>query len=100
MGSNPSDWTEARIWFQKTGRVKFISHLDLTRCFARAFTRARIPLWYTEGFNPRPYMNFSMPLTLGVEGMREAVDIRMQGECHRLKLGKNWQPLCRRTLKS
>lgn len=77
MGSYPEDWTDVRVWFSKTGRAKYISHLDLTRCFGRAMARARIPLWYTEGFNPRPYMNFSMPLTLGVEGMREALDLRM-----------------------
>ncbi|MCQ2486615.1 MAG: TIGR03936 family radical SAM-associated protein [Clostridia bacterium] len=68
---------EIRIRFFKTGRAKYISHLDLVRFFGRAFKRAGIPLWYTEGFNPRPYMNFSMPLTLGAEGLNEAVDIRL-----------------------
>lgn len=71
---------EVRVRFRKTGKAKYISHLDLTRCFGRAITRARIPLWYTEGFNPRPYMNFSMPLTLGVEGMAEAMDLRIEGD--------------------
>lgn len=69
---------EIRIRFSKTGTAKYISHLDLMRCFSRAFARADIPLWYTEGFNPRPYLNFTMPLSLGVEGLREAVDIRLE----------------------
>ena len=47
---------DVRIRFAKTGKAKYISHLDLTRCFARAIFRAKIPLWFTEGFNPRPYM--------------------------------------------
>jgi len=71
---------ELRIRFSKTGVAKYISHLDLMRCFSRAMVRAEIPLWYTEGFNPRPYMNFSMPLSLGVEGLQECVDIRMEGD--------------------
>ena len=68
----------ARIFFSKTGDAKYISHLDLMRCFSRAMTRADIPLWYTEGFNPRPYMNFAMPLSLGMEGLMEILDIRTE----------------------
>lgn len=68
---------DVRIRFSKTGKAKYISHLDLMRCFSRAFIRAKIPLWFTEGFNPRPYMNFTSPLTLGAESVSEAVDIRL-----------------------
>lgn len=56
--------------------MRYISHLDLMRCFSRAIVRAKIPLWYTEGFNPRPYMNFALPLSLGIDSICEAVDIR------------------------
>ena len=71
---------EVRIRFSKTGKAKYISHLDMMRCFSRAFFRAKIPLWFTEGFNPRPYMNFTSPLTLGAESLAEAVDIRLEDE--------------------
>lgn len=66
-----------RIWFTKKDASKYISHLDLTRCLIRAFRRTDIPLWYTEGFNPHPYLVFGLPLPLGVEGMREVLDIRL-----------------------
>lgn len=69
-----------RIWFSKTGRVKYVSHLDIMRCMTRAVRRAEIPLWYTEGFNPHPYLNFLQPLPLGVEGMNEPLDIRIEGD--------------------
>lgn len=69
-----------RIWFEKTGDVKYISHLDLMRCFTRAIRRAQIPLWFTEGFNPRPYMQFALPLSLGMQSVCESVDIRIEGE--------------------
>lgn len=71
---------EVRIRFSKTDRLKYISHLDINRAMSRAFKRAEIPLWYTEGFNPHPYMSFSLPLSLGVESMCESVDIRLVGE--------------------
>lgn len=68
---------EVRLRFCKQGRLKYISHLDINRAMARAFSRAEIPLWYTEGFNPHPYMSFSLPLSLGVESLCESVDIRL-----------------------
>ncbi|MCR5208335.1 MAG: TIGR03936 family radical SAM-associated protein [Eubacterium sp.] len=68
---------EVRIRFAKTGRAKYISHLDINRAFQRAFSRAEINLRYTEGFNPHPYMSFSLPLSLGVESLCENVDIRL-----------------------
>ena len=69
-----------RIWYKKYGTAKFISHLDLYRCLCRAVRRAGIPLWYTEGFNPRPYLNILMALPLGQEADCEPVDIRIEGE--------------------
>ncbi|MDE6767267.1 MAG: TIGR03936 family radical SAM-associated protein [Eubacterium sp.] len=71
---------EVRLRFAKQGRLKYISHLDINRAMARAFKRAEIPLWYTEGFNPHPYMSFSLPLSLGVESLCESVDIRIIDE--------------------
>lgn len=68
---------EVRLRFSKTGQAKYISHLDTNRVFSRAFARAKTNLWYTQGFNPRPYMSFSLPLSLGVESFCENVDIRI-----------------------
>lgn len=66
-----------RIWFEKKGSAKYISHLDLTRCMSRALRASALPVWYTEGFNPRVYMTFGMPLSLGITGKRECMDIRL-----------------------
>lgn len=66
-----------RVWFSKTGTAKYISHLDLTRCMSRALKLSRLPVWYTEGFNPHIYMTFAMPLSLGASGLRECMDIRL-----------------------
>lgn len=66
-----------RVWFTKLGQAKYISHLDINRCMDRAIRRAQLPLWFTEGYNPHPYMTFSAPLPLGVESMCESMDIRI-----------------------
>ena len=69
-----------RVWFHKTGPIRYISHLDLMRTMTRAVRRSRIPLWYTEGFNPHPYMTFALPLSLGMQSECESMDIRIEGE--------------------
>ena len=66
-----------RIWFEKKGAARYISHLDLTRNMARGLKLSGLPVWYTEGFNPRIYMTYAMPLSLGVAGERECMDIRL-----------------------
>ncbi|MGN0524832.1 TIGR03936 family radical SAM-associated protein [Eubacterium sp.] len=68
---------EIRLRFSKTGQAKYISHLDTNRVFSRAFARAKLNLWFTQGFNPHPYMSFSLPLSLGVESLCENVDIKI-----------------------
>ena len=69
-----------RVWIKKEGRAKYISHLDMNRCFTRAVRRADLHLWYTEGFNPHPYLNFLTPLSLGQESDGEPLDIRMEDD--------------------
>lgn len=69
-----------RIFFSKTDRAKYISHLDLYGVVQRSIKRAKLPVWYTEGFNPRMYVQFMLPLSLGQEGLREAADFRLLEE--------------------
>lgn len=71
------DFTTVRITFQKTGAARYISHLDVNRTMIRALRRAGLPIWYTEGFNKHPYVTFAAPLSLGFEGERETMDVRL-----------------------
>ncbi|MDE6723388.1 MAG: TIGR03936 family radical SAM-associated protein [Eubacterium sp.] len=80
---------EVRLIFSKTDRCKYISHLDINRCMSRALSRAGIPLWFTEGFNPHPYMSFSLPLSLGVESYCESVDLRITGDISNQEIKDN-----------
>jgi radical SAM-linked protein len=66
-----------RIKFSKTGKLKYISHLDLNRTVQKIFVRAQIPIWYTEGFNPIPKIVFASPLSLGSESVCEFMDIKL-----------------------
>jgi len=67
-----------RICFSKSGKAKYISHLDLMRTMTRVLRRAQIPLWYTEGFSKHPYITFAAPLSLGYVGECEYMDFRLE----------------------
>lgn len=77
-----------RLWIKKEGRAKYISHLDMNRCFTRAVRRAKLDLWYTEGFNPHPYLYFLAPLSLGQESDGEPLDIRMLDDTPNEEIGR------------
>jgi radical SAM-linked protein len=64
-----------RLLFSKNPQIKYISHLDLSLTWERALRRAQIPLAYSQGFNPRPKMQFASGLPLGTSGTSEIVDI-------------------------
>lgn len=66
-----------RAVFEKKGRAKYISHLDLNRCMLRTFRRSGLPIWYTEGFNPHPYYSFALALSLGYESGCEILDFNL-----------------------
>ncbi len=75
-----------RIWFKKVDACKYISHLDLNRTVTRAIRRAQIPLWHTEGFNPHPFITFPLPISLGIDGLRECMDIRIIDDAYDIDL--------------
>jgi radical SAM-linked protein len=51
--------------FTKGEPVRFVSHLDLMRCFERAMRRSEFPVGYSQGFNPRPRLSFASALSVG-----------------------------------
>lgn len=68
-----------RLTFSKTGRARFISHLDLMKVFQRAFYRAELPLKYSQGFNPHAYVSIALPLSVGQAGLCEQLDMGVSG---------------------
>ena len=64
-----------RFRFTKRGDARFLGHHDLVRSLERMTRRARLPLVWSQGFNPRPRIAFAQALALGIEGLREIVEI-------------------------
>ncbi len=66
-----------RVKFSRGDELKFISHLDLMRCWERALRRAQVPLAYSEGFTPHPRISLGVPLALGVTSEAELMDVNL-----------------------
>lgn len=67
-----------RLLFEKTGDAVWLSHLDLMRVFQRAFKRADIMIWHSQGFSPRAYVSIALPLPVGSESGCEILDFEIQ----------------------
>ncbi len=66
-----------RVRFAKTGLLRWISHRDLANLWERIGRRAELPFSMTEGFNPKPRMQFPSALSLGVESLDEVLDLEL-----------------------
>ncbi len=66
------------IRFAIRGDLRFISHHDTMRLFARALARSRLPLKYSEGFNPHLRMSLPLPRSVGMASDADLLVIDLQ----------------------
>lgn len=69
-----------RIFFSKTGALRYIGHLDLNTIWERGTRRAGLPLAYSQGFHPQPKIHFASALPLGFASRGEVLDMRLNEE--------------------
>ncbi|MFA6899085.1 MAG: TIGR03936 family radical SAM-associated protein [Desulfurivibrionaceae bacterium] len=62
-----------KLTYSRLGNARLLSHLELLQVFFRAFSRAKLPLNFSQGFNPTPKVSFSPALPLGTESLAEVV---------------------------
>jgi radical SAM-linked protein len=65
-----------RITFSKKGPARYLSHLELVRCFVRAFKRAGVSLAYSKGYHPMPKLSFASALPVGTESLQEILEVQ------------------------
>jgi radical SAM-linked protein len=65
------------VSYAQKGPARFLSHLEVVRVFERAFRRASLPLKLSQGFNPRPYLWFALPLPVGTAGRSEYLVVEL-----------------------
>jgi radical SAM family uncharacterized protein/radical SAM-linked protein len=81
-GTAPHDFVQGepvryRLILDRLMPAILTGHLDWVRALPRIVRRAGLPAWYTEGFHPKPRMEFPPALPLGAASLDEAVDIAL-----------------------
>ena len=66
--------------FRETGALTYVSHLDINRAVMRGLVKSKLPLYYTEGFNPIPKLTFASPLSVGCGGENELARFKIVEE--------------------
>ena len=70
------------VIFEKSERLRHIGHLDLMRAMQRALRRSGLPIAFSQGFNPHVLLNFAAPLSVGMPGKREIMEVPLsKGVC-------------------
>lgn len=69
-----------RLEITKGEEIRYISHLDYASAMERAIIRAKLPVAYSEGFNPHMKLSFASALAVGVTSQAEYVDIECKEE--------------------
>lgn len=58
--------------------MQFLSHLEVLKTWEQIFRREQIPMIYSEGFNPRPKMNFALPLAVGIQALHDYLEVEVE----------------------
>lgn len=66
-----------RLALIKGDDTKYVGHLDFGRALEKALRRAKLPVAYSEGFNPHMKISFGPALAVGVSSCAEYADIEM-----------------------
>lgn len=75
MSAKSSKKWRLRITYSVDGPLRYASHLEMMRVWERSARRARLPLAYSGGFNPRPQIQIAAALPVGFAGDAEVVDL-------------------------
>lgn len=78
-----------RLFYKKSGPLRFVSHLDMNRFMTRIIRLSKVPVWYTEGFNKHPYITFALPLSLSFNSEYEVMDFRLDDDEFPIENAKN-----------
>ena len=65
------EYVQTVFTYEKKGRAIYNSHIAVMRQFEMAFQRSGLDVLFTQGFNPKPKMEFLNPITMGVTGENE-----------------------------
>ena len=69
---------KAWVIFSLSARLRHIGHLDLMRALQRSLRRSGLPVAYSQGFNPHILLSLAAPLSVGMWGEHEVMEIVLE----------------------
>jgi len=66
-----------RLKYKKEQNMKFLSHLELIKTVERIFRRMQLPMVFSQGFSPKPKINYAAPLPVGVSSECDYLDVEL-----------------------
>lgn len=73
----PVQNTKYRMIVDKTGDLRYISHLDFQSTLIKIIKRTGLEVAYSEGFNPSPKISLGVALPLFTQSISEIVDFEL-----------------------
>lgn len=64
-----------RVFYEKKGISKFISHKNLCKIIERALRRIDFPFKFSEGYSPHTRISFASPLPVNIIGLNEVFEV-------------------------
>ncbi len=89
VGKAPQDFAQGdpvryRIRYSKLYPMSLRGHLDMVRAIPLVLRRAGLPLYFSEGFSPRPVITYGPALALGMQSLNEYADLAL---CDQVEAG-------------
>jgi radical SAM-linked protein len=78
--SQPIPLQRVRLTYQRGAPLRYVSHLEMQQVWERTFRRARLPLAYSQGFNPHPRLHMASALPLGFLSRCEIIDAWLESQ--------------------
>ena len=76
-----SDKERVAVWYSVRGDLKYLSHRDTMRLWQMALVRARVPVYYSRGFNPHPRISLPLPRSVGMSSECELLLLDLESNC-------------------
>ena len=68
------------ITWKRSGASLYLSHIATMRNFEMAFQRSGLAIGFTQGYNPKPKLEFVNPLSMGIVGEEEVLLTEIEEE--------------------
>ncbi|RJP75403.1 MAG: TIGR03960 family B12-binding radical SAM protein [Candidatus Zixiibacteriota bacterium] len=76
----PGEFRRYRLTYRRREAARYVSHLDAVGVLERALRRLGLPLEFTQGMKPHPWLIASPPLPVGMTSRAEYLDFGLAGD--------------------